>query len=392
MAGTKILIIGSSIAGVSAAEAARKQDSQAEICIVSEDQNLPYFRPRLCEVLSDPSGKDKLDLHPAAWYEERRIDLLAGQKVLKVDEAAKRVQIEYGRELEYDRLIIASGSRSFVPPIEGRDLKGVHTLWTMAQALDLSERLNHARHAVVIGGGLLGLEAAYACRQRGVHTAILELSDRLLKRQLDRKASDLFLQQVERLDIQVIRDAGEMKILPDESGEHIGSVQYGSGETIPCDLLIISTGVRPRLEMLNVDHFEINRCLVVNDRAETSVKDVYAAGDCAIMDNRWYGLWSIAKLQGATAGINAAGGDRVCHMPVPPYMVNTMETRIASAGQVTSDNDSDDVLSSQINMDEVQLTYDRRNYEDNRLLGFILLGDTKPFSLLNRQLKEEDQH
>ena len=148
---------------------------------------------------------------------------------------------------------------------------------------------------------------------------------------------------------------------------------------------MVATGVRARLELFDGEEIAIDRRFVTNNKMETSLPDIYAAGDCALMDGLWYGLWSVAMREGKTAGINAAGGDAVCTIPSPPYLVNTMETRIASAGNIAP---KDSEISSRIHFDETQLTYDRRNFLGESLVGYILLGDTTPFSMLSRELQE----
>lgn len=385
MSNLRICIIGSSIAGISAAAAAHKENPQAEIHIFTEDTHLPYYRQRLAEVLLDPAAARRLLIHPAEWYKEHGIHIRLGSRVNAITPESKSLRLSDGSEERYDKLIIATGSRSFLPPIQGIDLPGIHSLWTMDQALELSARLHEScRHAVVIGGGLLGLEAAHVCSKLGIQTHIIEHNPRLLARQLDEKASSLLQEQIRRLGIDILLDADVEHFEAGADGQ-VARVCLKDGRCCEADLVLVSTGVRARLELIDGLDVHIDRCLYVNERMETGLPDIYAAGDCVCLEGRWYGLWSIAKSQGETAGANAAGGDKVCHMPVPPYIVNTMDTRIASAGLIdTSGTD----YTAQITVDEVQLTYDRRNYLGTNLLGFILLGDTKPFSLLAKDLQE----
>ena len=156
----KIVIIGNSIAGISAAEAARQQDPQARIILLSAERDLPYYRLRLCEVLDNPANESDLTVEPREWYETNRFELRLGETVVAIDRSAKQLQLQNGATESYDRLVIASGSTSMVPPIEGVKRPGVKTLWTLADAREIAALLSPETRVVVIGGGLLGLLAA----------------------------------------------------------------------------------------------------------------------------------------------------------------------------------------------------------------------------------------
>ena len=385
MSDQRIVIIGSGIAGLSAAEAARKTNPDIEIVIISENPHLPYQRPRLPGVIIDPSSKDKIVLHKEEWYKERKLDLRRGAIAKRVDPDEKLVELGDGSAVHYGKLILATGSRSFMPPMKGNDLEGVFTLWTLDNALAISDYIKTAKQGVVIGGGLLGLEAAYALKQRGLETTILERGQALLARQLDERASAMFQEQVERVGVKVLKKSVTREMIPDPATGRLASVLLEDGSEIPADLFIVSTGVRARLEVMEGTGIAVDRCFVVNSKMETSIPNVYAAGDNALMEGQWYGLWPVSMREGKVAGANAAGGDETCVIPTPPYLVNTMETRIASAGDIAPTNPE---VSSQIHFDETQLTYDRRNFLGDKLVGYVLLGDTTPFSMLSRELQQ----
>ncbi len=379
-----IVIIGSGIAGLSAAEAARKQDPDIEIILLSDDVHLPYHRPRLPGVVMEPETVEKVFLHDQAWYDERRFDLRLDVHVKSVDVENQKILLEDGATLDYGKLILATGSSSFMPPMPGNDLPGVFTLWTLDDAYAISDYIKESKRAVVIGGGLLGLEIAYALKKRGLDTTILERGQALLARQLDARASAMFQEQVERLEINVMKEASVAEILADPETGKVAGVKLTDDSVIPTDLVLVSTGVRARVDVMDGIDIEIDRRFVTNSRMETNIPNVYAAGDCALMEGLWYGLWAVSTREGKVAGTNAAGGDESCVIPPPPYLVNTMETRIASAGDIMP---KDPEITSQISFDETQLTYDRRNFLGDKLVGYILLGDTTPFSMLSRELQ-----
>lgn len=385
-----IVIIGSSIAGLSAAEAARAQDPACDIIILSEDSFLPYYRQRLCEALEDPSKAEKLSIHPKEWYEAQRFDLRLNHKVSGILPGEKAVVLWDGGRIRYDSLILATGSTSFVPPIKGADLPGVVTMWTMADTLGIERMIAKARRSIVIGGGLLGLEAADVLHRRGLESYILERLPRLMMRQLDERSAELFTARVEREGTHVTTDAMIAEIYADAAGRAAG-VRLEDGSEFPADLILISAGVRARIEYLEGSGVQADRFIQVDKYMRTNVRDIFAAGDCASMEGRWYGLWPIARLEGAVAGENAAGGDKECVMKVPPYVVKTMGTQIASAGMVDETalpRETLEQLQKDIMENSELFQYAKKLYIGDTLSGFVLLGDTKAFSSLSRQLGE----
>lgn len=380
-----IVIIGSGIAGLSAASAARKTDPDVRIIILTENPHFPYHRPRLPEVIIDPSSADNISLHDEAWYQSNRFDLRRGAVARRVHCEKQEVELEDGERVAYDKLILATGSKSFLPPVKGSEREGVFTLWTLDDARVISDYVEKAKSAVVIGGGLLGLEVAYAFKKRGLETTILERNSALLARQLDDRASAMFEEQVERVGVQVLKNASTEEILADPETDKVSGVRLEDGTVVACEIVVVATGVRARVEVMDGEPVEIDRRFVVNNRLETNLPNIYAAGDCAVMDGLWFGLWAVSTREGKVAGANAAGGDEVCVIPTPPYLVNTMETRIASAGDIAP---KDPEGTSRIYFDETQLTYDRRNFLKDKLVGYILLGDTTPFSMLSRELQQ----
>ncbi len=388
MSALKILIIGSSIAGLSAAEAARAGDPGCEITLLSEDGFYPYYRQRLCEVLADPAAGEKLFLHPEAWYRDRGFDLRLNSKVTALKPQNKQVLLSDGQIYGYDKLILATGSYSYIPPTNGADLDGVETLWTMADALRIERRILQAKRCIVVGGGLLGLEAAYTFHKRGLESAILERLPRLMMRQLDERSAELFTAQVEKEGASVTTNAYIAEIYADKNGKAAG-VRLEDGSEFPADLVLISAGVHARTEMLEGSGVAVDRCIVVDSRMRTNVTDIYAAGDCAVANGRWYSLWTVAGKQGAVAGENAAGGDREYAMPIPPYFVNTMGTHIASAGTIEEKDLQPDQLArlyENIMENSELFQYTKMLYVGEKLNGFILLGDTKASASLNREL------
>ncbi|NLC84369.1 MAG: NAD(P)/FAD-dependent oxidoreductase [Ruminococcaceae bacterium] len=385
----QILIIGSSIAGISAAESARAQDPDAEITVVSQDEFAPYYRLRLCEVLDDPEIVPALALHPPAWYEERHINLRLGRKAIELDPEAHTVGLDNNEVLKYDSLVLTTGSHSFVPDIPGKNRPGVYTLWSMADALRLEQALRPVKKAVVIGGGLLGLEAAYHVSRQNIATTIIERLPHLLANQLDDGGSTILEHRISNLGIDFITSADVVALdgISDEAGSPVRQVRLADGKTIEADIVIISIGVRANVELAQKAGLKVNRRITTDKAMRTSHPDIYAAGDAAEPLDYWFGLWSVSRGQGRTAGTNAAGGTAEFDLRIPPYIVNTMETKVIVEG----DKGIADLPRYELDvlMDEDSGNYRKLVYREGIFSGFMLIGDTHDFLRLQKELEME---
>lgn len=329
-ASKKIIIIGSGSAGVSAAKSARTQDSAAEISIFSEDSHLPYYRLRLCEYIGRSIDYDKLTISPEDWYTANRIDIHLSTKVTSVDIGGKKIHTA-GGEYSFDSLVVASGSTPILPPFAGKELKGIHTLWTYEDVVGINEDLQDAKSAVVIGGGLLGLETAYMISRMGITVTLIEGMPRLLPRQLDADGSAIFTAKVKSLGISVLCGINVSGFTGDD-GQHARHVTMADGAVLDADIVVVSVGVAPNTGICLDSGLTVERYINVNDRMETNVDFVYAAGDVASFSGRWSGQWIVAGGQGQIAGTNAAGGDAVYRISNTPYSLPTMETRVVCSG------------------------------------------------------------
>ena len=382
----KIVIIGSSIAGISAAEAARQQDPEARIILFSAEADLPYYRLRLCEILDNPAAESDLTIEPLAWYEKNRFELRLNQKVTAIDRVSKTVQLASGDSETYDRLVIASGSMSMVPPIDGVGRPGVMTLWTIADARAIAALLSPKTRVVVLGGGLLGLLAAHHIRRTGATTTILEKADRLIANQLDEAGSATFKGHVDRLGIRVEFGADTEAITGTDSSPDspVTGVRLKDGRFIDADLVLVSVGVRANIAFAQAAGLTVTRRIATNAGMQTSDPDIFAAGDAAEPDQYWFGLWPVSMDQGWVAGINAAGGATVYSKYVPPYFVQAMDTQVAVQG----DRGGPGEFEPEIDLDNdiPGGNYRKLIYRNNILTGLMLVGDTREFTSLQKKL------
>lgn len=308
----RYFILGGGVAALSAAKAIRKTDPAGLIVMLTEENALPYSRIMLTkQLLKDMSAAD-LALEKASWYDAPGRDIipLTGRKVAAIDTERKTVTLEDGLVFPYDKLIYALGARCFIPAFEGSDSDKVVAIRTAEDASHVRKLAKTAKTAAVIGGGVLGLEAAWALHQAGVRVSVVEFAPRLMPRQLDEAESARVAQ--------AIKASGADLFLSASAAKYDGStLTLQDGREIPADMVIVSAGVKANAEIAAAAGIKVERKIIVDERMQTSAPDVYAAGDCAACGIS-YGLWLEAKEMGRVAGVNAAGGDAVYQSQTPP--------------------------------------------------------------------------
>ncbi len=372
---TNFLIVGGGIAGVSAAEAIHKVDPDADITLISDEPSLPYFRMSLTRYLAGEVARDQLDLHKQGWYLENHINIVVGVHVSDIDSHQKLVTLNDGRVFQYDKLILANGASPFVPPIAGKDLEGVMTLRSLEDAERIIRLYDHPANVVCVGGGLLGLEIAGAIARHGLRVTVLEALDWLLPRQLGREAAELLRQHIESMGISVVVPA---KVTALVGGGKVEGVELAaqSPETnpavcIPAELVLISAGVRPNLDLAKLAGIEVNRGVIVNEHMQTSDPDIYAAGDVCEFHGISYGLWVPAKKQGEVAGRHAAGQPADFAGDPPSAKLKVLGIDLFSIGQFTPTEEGDRLLAAR--KDD---TYVGLLFRNGVLVGANLLGET----------------
>lgn len=364
----KVIIIGAGIAGVSAAETLRSAAPQAEIILISNESELPYYRLNLTRFLNGEVTAEQLLLHPETWYAENRIQLLRGAEVVKLNLAEKTVTLADDRSMQYDRLILTVGSRPFLPPFPGIQRKNISALRTHQQAEFLLQTCRAGMQVVVIGGGLLGLEAAGALAKRGAHVTVLESEGWLLPRQLNQKAGELFMDYVRSIGINLRTRARTHELTGEEA---VNGVALEDGSLLPADVVLISTGVRSNLDLARQAGLTVNQGVVVDAAMVTSHADVFAAGDVTEFQGMLFGTWGPAQLQGSTAALSALGQPAQFTRLARSNKLKVLGYEMYSIGRVVPSDPAD------ISIEDLQ----GRNYtcfifNAGLLVGAILLGDT----------------
>ena len=312
----KYLIVGGSAASIGAVEAIREVDPAGSITIISEEPCPQYSRPMISDFVSGKADFHKMKCRTDDFWKENNAEALTGKKATDLNLTEKTVQLESGEKVAYEKLLLATGGKPFVPKMEGSDKDGVFTFTTIKDAQQLAAKIDsiNAKAAVVIGAGLIGISVTEALMKRGLKVTMVELQEKILSLLLDAKASDLVEGVVKKAGVNIVTGQSVQKILgtPGNDGV-VGGVILTKGDQVPCDLVIVAIGVVPRTELVVGTAVKTNRGIVVDNTMQTNVPDVYASGDVAeaydfIMNqNRLLPLWPLAVLEGQIAGYNMAG-------------------------------------------------------------------------------------
>ena len=312
----KYVIVGASAAGIGAVEAIREVDQTGSITIISEEPCPQYSRPMISDFVSGKADFHKMKCRTDDFWKENNVEALTGKKATDLNLTEKTVQLESGEKVAYEKLLLATGGKPFVPKMEGSDKDGVFTFTTIKDAQQLTAKIDsiNAKAAVVIGAGLIGISVTEALMKRGLKVTMVELQEKILSLLLDAKASDLVEGVVKKAGVDIVTGQSVQKILGKPGNEGVvDGVILTKGNQVPCDLVIVAIGVVPRTELVTGTAVKTNRGIVVDNMMQTNVPDVYASGDVAeaydfIMDqNRLLPLWPLAVLEGQIAGYNMAG-------------------------------------------------------------------------------------
>lgn len=364
------VILGNGAAGIYAAKAIRERDRTGSIIMISNEAYSAYNRPMLTKSIRADLNAEELAVVPGEWYRENHVYELLGKEVIRIDSAEKEIETKDGLKMQYTKLIYALGSECFVPPIPGIQKPQAIAIRRLDDVKKVAELLPKIKHTVVIGGGVLGLEAAWEIKKSGSEVTVLELAPQLMGRQLDETAAEL-LQEISEAQGIAIQTGVQIAEITGETA--VTGVKLGSGEVLPAELVIVSCGVRANTALAKEAGMEIERAVVVNENMETSLADIYACGDCAQYQGVNYAIWPEAAEQGKTAGANAAG-DTLKYTAVPAALnFHGMDTALFSAG----DNGKNPNLeyTTEEFLDREKKQYRKLYFSKERLCGVILIGD-----------------
>lgn len=374
----KLVLIGNGLAGMRCLEDLLDMaPDRYEITVIGEEPWGNYNRIMLSPVLSGDKTIDDIMLHPHAWYADKKIRFIAGDAAVRIDRPRKQVYTEKGVMVDYDRLIIATGSKPFVPPVNGADLEGVVSFRDIYDVNKMIDYCVSKKNAVVIGGGLLGLEAAYGLKQRGMNVTVLHLMDRIMERQLDAKASQMLRHSIGQKGISIITEANTEELIG-ENG-HVTKVRLKDGRVLEADLVVFAVGIRPNMILAQSAGLRCNRGVLVNDTMQTYDPSIYAVGECIEHRNQTFGLveplWGQAFI---CASHLAEHGSLTFKAPTVPTQLKVSGCDVFSAGRIDLDNseaneDFEDIVLN----DEKRQIYKRIIIQKDKVIGAVLFGDTE---------------
>jgi NAD(P)H-nitrite reductase large subunit len=389
---TKYVIIGGSAGGIGAVEAIREVDPMGELTVISEELFPQYSRPMISEYVSREATLETMKYRGDQFWNKNNVQPLTGRAAVNIDFTKKQVELEGGTKIDYEKLLIATGGKPFVPRMEGGEKEGVFTFTELSSTKGLESKLEHSKSAVVIGGGLIGVSASEALVKRGITVTLVELKQHILNLILDEKASEIAEKALTEAGVTVITDQTVQRILGRKDNESVvGGVVMTDGKEIPCDLVVVAIGVIPRTELVKETDLKVNRGIVVDRFMRTSIPDVYACGDVAeahdflLNGNRLLPLWPLAHMGGRVAGYNMAGKKAEYEGGTVMSSLKYFDLPVIAVGNVNPEAISDyEVL---VELQPEQTVYKKILLKDDAIVGFIFLGDIEKAGILFRLLK-----
>jgi nitrite reductase (NADH) large subunit len=380
---SRVVVVGAGVAGVTAAEGLRLALADADITLVGDEPYSLYNRMAITRLVSESVSIESLYLNRRDWAESRRIDYRRGVPVTGIDRASREVNLADGHRLPYDRVVIATGARPFVPPIDGLSAEGCFVLRTIDDAVQIQQyiRRHRCRTAVVVGAGLLGLEAAYYLAQLDVRVLVLDRGGWPLSRQLDEHAGALLWEMLQDLGIELVPRTEAEHVIADE---RVTGVELIDGGSIEAELCLIATGIVPNSELAEAAGLDVAVGVTVDDGMHTSDPDIFAVGDVVDHNGRRYGLWPASVEQAQVAATRMVGGEAAFRLLAQPARLKVPGIDLLSIGAVDARAGESRAVALS--------AYGTRQYrklvlEDGRLTGAIILGSPELFDDVTRAVE-----
>jgi len=405
-----VVIIGNGIAGVTAADYIRRYNKDCRIVLIGQEKYPLYNRMAISKLIYSHGGMQGLMLLPDNWYEERNIECWLNTRVRELDKKEKTITLATSELINFDRLIITTGSQAFIPKINQFGLAGCYSLRDADDAMSIRDYIqaSDCRFAVVSGGGLLGLEAAYALSKMNMKVTVLERSEHLLRRQLDKKSAEILHEYLQALGLNILYEEEVLGVIgsAEKNNElsvrenHLTQLELKNKGKISADLLIVAAGISPNIRLAGMAGLETNKAIVVDETLRTSDINIYAAGDAAEINvdrGAVYGLWTVAVEQARIAALNAIGANETYQLHAIPTSLKVVGVELTSTGKFNGADSDEEII-----FFDAQ-TYRKIVLHEDVIVGAILLGytmyaqgiqqaiyDKKNMSAFISQLREGD--
>ncbi|SNS77597.1 Pyridine nucleotide-disulphide oxidoreductase [Anaerovirgula multivorans] len=376
----KYLILGASAAGISCGKTLRELDPNGEITVVSADNRI-YSRCMLHHMMGGEKSVEELNFAGDDFFSRYNISWIKETRVQKLKVGEKTVQLENGNILSYDKLLIATGAHAFIPPISNlREGKGVYPLRNLEDALAITERVKKVKDVLVLGAGLVGIDAVMGLIKHGLHVTVVEVGDRILPMQLDKLAASNYEKLLKMKGVTFYTGIGLQEVELDEEN-WVKAVKLQEGRRINCEMIIAATGIRPNIDFIEKDTIKMDRGILINDRCMTNVKDVYGAGDVCSTSP----IWPIAVKQGTVAAYNMTGTEKRLEDSFGlKNSLNFLELQTVSLGLTEAPDDSFTVM-----LQHYKNNYKKVICKDGVIYGAILQGDISYCGVLTYLIKNK---
>jgi nitrite reductase (NADH) large subunit len=378
-----VVVVGCGVAGFTAATTIRQNDPKVVVSVYTDEKSLFYPRPELYRALSGEIPPSDIIAFSEQWYEKRGIRVYLEKKVSKIDTIKKELLLEDGSRVSYDKLLLANGARPFVPPIDGVGKTGVFSLRSLEDAVTIRDYAKKTVKAIVIGGGLLGLEFAASLRKLGLQVEIVEIFPRLLPKQLDADGASVLKDRIAALGIDFELGAKTVEIL---GRERVSGVALDNGKQLPGDFVLFSAGISSNTELAAEAGIKVNRGITIDQYLRTSANDVYAAGDVAEFKGRVYGIIPAATEQGRIAAMNLVSDEtHVYEGTIPSNTLKIVGIDLTSMGLVAPEEPGYEEI-KKINRENG--VYKKIVLKQGKIVGAIILGDTRNVASIKRLMDQ----
>lgn len=373
------VIIGNSAAAVGCIEGIRKNDRESAITVISDEKHHTYSRPLISYLLYGKTDEERMKYRPDSFYKDNDVTPILGKKAVKIDTKNRKVMLDDGKAVPYDKLLVATGSRPFVPPMKGLDtVENKFTFMTLDDAKALDSVLTKDSRVLIVGAGLIGLKCAEGILDKIGSLTVIDLADRILPSILDETGSELVQKSIE--------EKGVKFMLGTSAAEFDGNkAKLTNGETVEFDVLVIAVGVRPNTELVKEAGGNVNKGIVTDRFCRTSISGIYSAGDCTESHDittdtdRILALLPNAYMQGETAGLHMTGTDKPYDKAIPMNAIGFFGYHMITAGSYDG---------------EKTVYADGENYKmlvtkDNLLKGYIMIGDISRAGIYTKLIREQ---
>jgi NAD(P)H-nitrite reductase large subunit len=393
----KYVIVGASAAGIGAVESIRAVDQTGSIVVITEEDCPFYSRPMISDLVSGRADIKKMECKSNDFFQKNNTEVLVNKKVTALNTEEKTVRLDNGEKIVYEKLLLATGGKPFVPKMEGQEKDGVFTFTTLSDAQRLAEKIKsiNAKSAVVLGAGLIGISVTEALVKRGLSVTVVELQEKILSLLLDAHASDIVEAVIRRAGVNFAKGQSVQEIVgrPDND-DVVGGVILTKGECIHCDVVVVAIGVIPRTELVAGTPIKINRGIVVDSTMQTNLSDVYASGDVTetfdfiLNQNRLLPLWPLAVDQGRVAGSNMAAHKATYAGGTNMSSLKYFSIPIVSIGLANPKPD-DTSVETLVKFDPEQQVYKKLVLRNNVIVGMTFINCIERTGIIFNLMKNQ---